>query len=87
MSAQVIATRSGSPASWKLGAVGRSEPKSISRSLRIHTSPFSTRPCTRPAICRISLFPSGLRVSTLRPFSTSVVNCASSMTTVSSPRC
>ena len=69
-SAHVIATRSESPASWNSGAVGLSEEKSMSRSLRMNTRPPATRPCTRPAICRISFAPRCSLVSTFLPRST-----------------
>src|ERR671912_601200 len=49
------------------------------------TRPFSTRPCTRPAICRISLAPRWRRVSTFLPRSMTFANRVSSMMTVSSP--
>ena len=57
MDAQVIATRSASPASWNSGGPGTSSSNSIRRSERMYTSPLATRPCTRPAIWRISLAP------------------------------
>ena len=44
----------------------------MSRSERMNTRPPSTRPCTRPAICRISFAPRCSCVSTLRPRSIDV---------------
>ena len=57
----------------------------MSRSERMNTRPPATRPCTRPAICRISFAPRCTRVSTLRPWSTTFAKRVSSITTVSSP--
>ena len=84
-SAHVIATRSESPASWNSGAVGLSDAKSMSRSLRMNTRPPATRPCTRPAIWRISFAPRFSLVSTFLPRSTTDVKRVSSMITVSRP--
>jgi hypothetical protein len=72
--AQVSATRSESPASWNSGGGGPQRAEAdVAVAQDEHRGHRATRPCTRPAICRISFGPRCMRVSTLRPRSITLV--------------